>query len=240
MNLIVDIGNSTAKAAVFDGDRMVVRKRLGASLTDGLAMLAADFSIEAAACSCVGTDRPDVWAMLRHIAPESLLKVTGTTPTPLLCDYSTPDTLGSDRLAAAVGAHALCPATDLMVVDAGTCITYDFVSADAHYRGGNISPGLGMRLRALHDQTARLPQVPAEGEMPDVGKDTFTAIRCGVLQGLEFEIEGYIRHFLRMHEGGKVFLTGGNAHRFAQDVEVERNDSLVEIGLNRILQYSRQ
>ena len=238
MNLIVDIGNSTAKAAVFDGERMIVRKRLSASYADGLAMLAEGFSIQACAYSCVGPEQPDVEAMLHHLSPKKLLCVVGNTPTPLVMDYHTPGTLGSDRLAAAVGAATICTHSDLLVIDAGTCITYDFVSADGHYQGGAISPGLGMRMRALHDQTARLPLVTTEGENPLVGYDTMTAIRGGALHGMAFEIEGYIAHFQRLHPTSKVFLTGGNAHRFAQEMDVERNDSLVEIGLNRILDYA--
>lgn len=237
MNLIVDLGNSTTKAAVFDGERMVVRKRLGTSIADGLAMLAGDFDIDACAYANVGADMPRVVSMLRQIAPDRLLEVTGMTPTPLICDYHTPETLGSDRLVAAVGAASVCPSTPLLVIDAGTCITYDFVSADAHYLGGSISPGLGMRLRALHEQTARLPLVNADGVLPEIGYDTPTAIRIGVLEGMAREIEGYISRFLRKNAGAKVFLTGGNAYRFAQEMEVERNDTLVEIGLNTILEH---
>ncbi len=237
MNLVVDIGNSTAKIAVFDGQRMVLRRRLVADLAEEIAALKKTLSFKAVACSVVGNPHPDVMECLQRIAPR-LVEVKGTTPTPLICDYRTPETLGADRLAAAVGAATLCPDTELLIIDAGTCITYDYVGADRHYRGGNISPGLGMRLRALHDQTARLPLVEAEGKMPHEGKDTPTAIRCGVVRGMSYEIDGYIRAFRLQHPQGRVFLTGGNAYRFAQESDVERNDSLVEIGLNTILEYA--
>lgn len=237
MNLVVDIGNSTAKIAVFDGRRMVLRRRLVADLAEEIAALQKTLSFKAAACSVVGNPHADVMECLQRMVPR-LVEVKGTTPTPLICDYRTPETLGSDRLAAAVGAATLCPDTELLIIDAGTCITYDYVGADRHYCGGNISPGLGMRLRALHDQTARLPLVEAEGEMPREGKDTPTAIRCGVVRGMSFEIDGYIRAFRQQHPQGRVFLTGGNAYRFAQESDVERNDSLVEIGLNTILEYA--
>lgn len=236
MKLTVDIGNSSAKAAVFDGDNIVWRQRLETDFAAQLAELTEGLEIDACAFSSVGT-RPRVTAdRLRLFAPH-VLEVTGMTPTPLVCDYRTPETLGADRLAAAVGAAHCCPAKPLLIIDAGTCITYDFVSADGHYLGGNISPGLGMRLRVLHEQTAGLPLVEAKGETPWAGSDTETAIRAGVIRGMDYEIKGYIRIFKDAHPDGSVFVTGGNGHRFAQELEVERNDALVEIGLNRILEY---
>lgn len=236
MNLIVDFGNSSAKAAVFKGEELVLRQRIGNDLSDRLARLAEEFDIDACAYSTVGAPQTDVAEMLRQLVPEAL-HVTGATPTPLVCDYRTPETLGADRLAAAVGAAHCLPHLPLLIVDAGTCITYDYVSAEGHYLGGNISLGLGMRLRALHDQTARLPLISAEGDHPDIGCDTQTAIRAGVLLGMDHEIRGYIRRFLQLHPDGRVFVTGGNGYRFAREAEVERNDALVEIGLNCILEH---
>lgn len=239
MNLIVDIGNSTAKAAVFKDGEMVLRKRLNANLEDGIAMIIEEFDIDACAYSSVGKVRPEVDEAIKHMVPE-VFHVTGETATPLICDYLTPETLGADRLAAAVGAAYCCPGHDLLIVDAGTCITYDYVSASGHYLGGNISLGMGMRLRALHEQTARLPLVSAEGEAPLIGRNTQQAIRTGVIRGMDYEIKSYIRDMRQQHADARVFLTGGNGYRFAQEYEVERNDALVEIGLNCILEYQRR
>lgn len=239
MNLIVDIGNSTAKAAVFKDGEMVLRKRLNANLEDGIAMIVEEFDIDACAYSSVGKTRPEVDEAIKHMVPE-VFHVTGETATPLICDYLTPETLGADRLAAAVGAAYCCPGHDLLIVDAGTCITYDYVSASGHYLGGNISLGMGMRLRALHEQTARLPLVSAEGEAPFIGRNTQQAIRTGVIRGMDYEIKSYIRDMRQQYADARVFLTGGNGYRFAQEYEVERNDALVEIGLNCILEYQRR
>lgn len=239
MNLIVDIGNSTAKAAVFKDGEMVLRKRLNANLEDGIAMIVEEFDIDACAYSSVGKVRPELDEAIKHMVPE-VFHVTGETATPLICDYLTPETLGADRLAAAVGAAYCCPGHDLLIVDAGTCITYDYVSASGHYLGGNISLGMGMRLRALHEQTARLPLVSAEGEAPLIGRNTQQAIRTGVIRGMDYEIKSYIRDMRQQHADARVFLTGGNGYRFAQEYEVERNDALVEIGLNCILEYQRR
>ena len=136
MNLIVDIGNSSAKAAVFDGDNMVMRKRLGDDLANNIAMIADEYKIDACAFSSVGRPRPEVADAIRQLVPFTV-QVTGYTPTPLVCDYASPETLGADRLAAAVGAAYCCKGHDLLIVDAGTCITYDYVSAEGHYLGGN-------------------------------------------------------------------------------------------------------
>ena len=237
MNLIVDIGNSSVKAAVFNGEQIVLRKYLEDDISSCLAELSTDYEIGACAYSSVGKPRPELIGYLHQFSPFTL-QVTGTTPTPLICDYQTPQTLGADRLAAAVGANECCPGKALLIIDVGTCITYDFVSAEGHYLGGNISLGLGMRLRALHEQTALLPLVSANGEMLAYGQNTETAIRAGVLNGIEHEIEGYVRTFCQEHADNLIFITGGNSFRFLQDFEIIRNDALVEIGLNKILNYN--
>ncbi len=236
MNLIVDIGNSTTKAAVFDGGRMLAHTRFETGLADALHALLEGRTAQACAYSIVGAEYNGLEDTLRLFAPR-LLRVTGETPTPLRNDYRTPATLGADRLAAAVGAAALEPGRDIMVADAGTCVTYDYVSADGRYLGGNISPGLGMRLRALHEHTARLPLVAAEGETPACGYDTETAVRSGVVDGMRLEIEGCVRRFLDTHAGGVVFATGGNGTRFASP-RVRHHKALVETGLDTILRHN--
>lgn len=234
MNLIVDIGNSSVKAALFKGSKMVARERLAEPFAESVARFTRGVSVSSCAYSAVGEVVSELQAELLRLAPK-VLQVKGTTPTPLTCDYLTPETLGPDRLAACVGAFHLAPGKDLLVVDAGTCITYDYVSAEAHYLGGNISPGLGIRLRAMQSQTAALPLASAEGFLPEVGIDTQTALRAGAIRGMDFEIAGYIHDFVRHHPRGEVFLTGGNAHRFVQGFKITREPALVEIGLNRIL-----
>ena len=239
MNLTVDIGNSSAKAALFDRDVMQLRVQLGTDPAAELLQLASTHKVEACALAVVGEMPPGLPEALRGAVP-FVLQVDGQTPTPLVCDYLSPRTLGADRLAAAVGAAALKPGRDLLVADVGTCITYDFVSADGHYLGGNISPGVGMRLRALHEQTARLPLVASQTAMPGpptIGRTTETAMLAGVWQGIQYEIDGYISRFRAAHPQGAVFITGGNGRRFASDPGVICHHALVETGLNRILQH---
>ena len=238
MNLIVDIGNSSAKAAVFDGSELVLRKRIDGHWAQELKQLAADFKPEACAWAVVGPEEDYPMDLLQQLAPWGL-HVTGATPTPLHCDYDTPQTLGADRLAAAVGAASLRPQTDLLIVDVGTCITYDFVNADGEYVGGNISPGPRLRLQALNEFTARLPLVSRHGDIPEMGNTTETAIRSGVVNGIRREIEGYISDFLLKYPRLFVYLTGGvhlDLH-ISEKMRIFADDFIVPYGLNRILEY---
>ena len=161
---------------------------------------------------------------------------------PFRIAYKTPDTLGPDRLAAVAEACMQQPGRDLLVIDSGTAITYDLVTADGLYVGGNISPGIGMRLKALHHYTGKLPLVDKEGERVSIGDTTETAIREGVLQGVDYEIDGYIRAYTLKYPELLVFLTGGNA--FLLDNRLKNrtfaDNLLVVKGLNRILTLNNE
>lgn len=239
VHLTVDIGNTRTKLAIFDNDRIVCKTDTVNDLSGTVNDLCRKYRPEACAVSAVGhTDSLTEETLQRLACP--VLRVTGNTPSPLRMGYRSPGTLGADRLAAVVGAMTLCPATDLLVIDAGTCITYDFVDASGFYAGGNIAPGLHMRLEALHEWTARLPLVDKEGELPDLGKDTETAIRSGVVQGIRFETEGYIRLLTARYPNLHVFLTGGDICR--PDTEsasrLQTEPDLVAYGLNRLLKMN--
>lgn len=145
------------------------------------------------------------------LAAERVLAISTRTPMPIGNRYATPATLGVDRLCAAAGAYALCGRGPLLVIDAGTAITYEYVDAAGDYQGGGISPGLRTRFRALQHFTAALPLVEAEGDLPLVGYDTVTSIRSGVVNGLVAEIEGIVARYRALAGPAlKVFLTGGD------------------------------
>jgi type III pantothenate kinase len=171
-----------------------------------------------------------------------LLRFSPSTPIPISNRYRTPETLGSDRLAAVIGASSLKPNTDLLIIDAGTCITYEVIDARGNYWGGNIAPGMQMRLRALHEFTARLPLVEAEGEVPGMGYSTETAIRSGVLRGMKYEIEGYIKSMRSKFPHLQVFLTGGDHINFDTNIKnsIFSDRYLVPRGLNKILDYNEE
>lgn len=162
------------------------------------------------------------------------------TPIPIENLYSTPKTLGPDRLAAVIGAQACCPNKSILVIDMGTAITYDFVNERGQYIGGNIAPGIEMRLKALHDYTAKLPLVAQEGEKILIGNSTETAIRAGVLQGVKHEIEGYIREFMSKNDDVSVFLTGGDYINFEDSIKrcIFANKFLVHEGLAEVFDYN--
>lgn len=241
MNLTIDIGNTCAKFTVFDGDTPCFYKRATRHLADEAAGLYARFRPEGCAYACVGTDDEALNATLAAF-PWRLLRVTGTTPSPIANRYRTPATLGADRLAAAAGAAALLPGTDLLVIDAGTCLTCDFVDRLGNYHGGNISPGVDMRFAALHEHTSRLPQLHAEGPCPLLGRDTETAIRAGVLRGIAFEIEGYANALAEDHPGLTLFVTGGDRLLFSDTLQkrIRTDGHLVARGLNSILLYNEK
>ena len=162
------------------------------------------------------------------------------TPLPVENRYATPETLGKDRLAAAIGAWAQYPGQHCLVVDAGTCLTLDLVTAEGSYLGGNISPGVRMRLRAMHAFTARLPQVDVGAYKALLGQSTESALQNGGLLGAVLEIEGLASRLSDSYPGLITVLTGGDAailaERLKSKIFVHLN--LVLEGLNKILEYN--
>ena len=129
-----------------------------------------------------------------------------------------PSTYGADRWAADIGAISQDTDHTLLIIDAGTCITYDLFSADGALLGGAISPGVQLRLNAMHEHTALLPQIEAEPEAQLLGNDTRTHMLSAAVNGTRFEIEGYIREFVREYPDLHVFITGGNTFEFSADI----------------------
>ena len=175
-----------------------------------------------------------------------MLQLTHETPMPIRLSYRTPQTLGRDRIATAVGAWSIAQrldsACDVLVIDAGTAITYDLVTADGNFIGGNIAPGMALRFKSLHEHTGKLPLVQADGDTPVVGYDTETAIRSGVLLGLLGEVKSYIADIRLSHHNLMVFITGGDGrllHNRLADKNIIYSEHLAAEGLNRILLYNQ-
>ena len=241
VKLIIDIGNSVTKMVAFRGDEPVDEIRAESGALSGLDDFVVRYGF---CCGIVGTVRDltpcEEEALGRLHIP--ILRFTPDTPVPITNRYRTPQTLGSDRLAAVIGARSLKPGKDLLIIDAGTCITYEVIDARGNYWGGNIAPGMQMRLRALHEFTARLPLVEAEGEVPGMGYDTETAIRSGVLRGMKYEIEGYIKSMRTKFPHLLVFLTGGNRINFDTNIKniIFTDKYIVPRGLNKILDFNEE
>jgi type III pantothenate kinase len=170
-----------------------------------------------------------------------LLQLSWETPLPLKINYKTPQTLGLDRIAAVVGANVKYPENNVLVIDMGTCITFDLLSEQKTYLGGSISPGFQMRFTALNQQTGKLPLIQFKKEkLKFIGDSTETSIISGVYYGIKNEIEGTIQHYLTQYPNLKIVVTGGDANRF--DLEPKNrifaDEFLVLKGFNEILNYN--
>jgi type III pantothenate kinase len=236
LNLIIDIGNNSAKFFLFQGEQIILHTRKENSSFDVIDEWNRLYDIDKVIVSSVITDCESLLDEISKLQCP-VIRFDKSTPLPLEVNYRTPGTLGSDRIAAAVGAWGEAPGRNILVIDAGSAITIDFVSKDGKYNGGNIAPGIKMRLRALHEYTDRLPMVEKEGDIPTIGYDTETAIRSGVINGVCHEIEGYINEFKQKYCDVLVFLTGGDEKPLKNRIKncIFADKYLVAKGLNRIL-----
>ena len=241
MNLCIDQGNSSTKVGIFNQTELIESFSYLAFEKKELEELLTKFSIESCIISSVISNNEGLVTELKSKIHRSI-ELTLKTNIPIENRYSTPETLGKDRLAAIVGASWLKPGSDILVIDAGTAITYDFIDSNQVFFGGNIAPGLDLRLRSLHEFTHKLPIVEPKTESPFLGDSTESAILSGALYGIVFEIDGYIDALKNKYPQLSTFLTGGSTFYFDNKLKnaifAERN--LVLIGLNRILQYNVQ
>lgn len=242
MNLCIDIGNTQVKLGVYDSKNSLLSFSKHPELTIAiLETLFLNFEIKQAILSSVRAEHAVVLDFLERKL-KTVLQLSFKTNIPIQSQYETPETLGNDRLAAVIGAHALYPKEGLLVVDAGTCITYDFISAEAKYLGGSILPGIQMRFRALHELTAKLPLIKQEHLERFIGTSTKTSIQTGVLCGVLHELRGFKWQYEQEFGNIKVIVTGGDASYFESQLknEIFAQPKLVLIGLNTILNYNIQ
>ncbi|MEI7420947.1 MAG: type III pantothenate kinase [Prolixibacteraceae bacterium] len=240
MNLVLDIGNSRTKAAIFSKGEMV-----GSSVFTNLSVkeiqeLVEEFQgTEQVILSSVASVPSEIGEYLEKSFATCLV-LNSQTPVPITIGYLTPETLGLDRIAAAVGAHGLYPEKDLLVIDAGTAVTFDLIEKNGQFLGGNISPGMRSRFRALNDYTQNLPLIQEADQWPSIGQTTEEAIRAGVLNGMIFEIDGMIDLLKNKYPGIQPVLTGGDAGFFERRLKnhIFVKFEITLIGLNRILEYN--
>ena len=242
MNLAIDIGNSLTKVAIFDAAEIVQTicmeeltiarlgdlKRIYPGLNKAILSSVADINTE----------------LLKELKKKYnfFIQFDHQTAVPIENLYESKETLGLDRLAAAVGGMSLFPGKDLLVIDAGTAITFDLIDKNNRFLGGNISPGLKTRFRALHQFTNKLPEIEAADQWSDIGKTTEEAIRAGVQNGLIFEIDGMIDHVRKNWPECQVILTGGDLFFFDKKLKntIFVKFEITLIGLNRILEYNAE
>lgn len=240
MNLILDAGNTRLKAAIFNsGELQHQASFLNETAIDELKMLLQQFQgINKCAIASVSILSKEIEEMLNNQL--YVHRVTSASKIPFKNLYATPETLGVDRLALAAAAITLYPQKNVLVIDAGTCITYDFLNEKGEYLGGAISPGLQMRFNALYSFTAKLPLI-TELETEDfIGNSTRNSIISGVVNGVLHEIDGAVGLYSRRFSQLTVILTGGDAQFLSKRLKntIFANQNFLLFGLNRILELN--
>lgn len=243
MNLVVDVGNSQVKYALYNaGHKLIMSKSIHQiSFLEELDKLFKAYpKILNSILSASGKVNEAWLALLQQ--KTNCIQFSHETPIPIQINYHSPKTLGLDRIALAVSAKHEYPNKNCLVVDLGTCITYDFVSQRGVYEGGAISPGIEMRFKAMHTFTANLPFVKEKLEMPKnyLGKNTTECLKIGVIQAIIHEIEGFTKQYLADYEHLTLVLTGGNAQVLAERVKnsIFANLNFQLAGLYQILIYN--
>lgn len=242
MNLIIDIGNTRIKMAKFINNEMADQITAENNKEHAITTYI-NAKTQYKRCIISSVSEIPGW-LLKHLHKSGLnpLFLNSSTPLPFKNNYQSKESLGNDRIADIAGAYHLYPKHNVLIIDAGTAITYDIKTANEEYPGGNISPGLTMRFKALHDYTSKLPLLQCETTTEYLGHNTKEAILNGVQNGLVLEIEGLIEKMCNKYPELIVILTGGDApffeNRLKKTIFVVSNLTL--IGLNIILQHNAE
>lgn len=241
MNLTFDIGNTRTKWGLFDGTELIETGQESQDLSmeffaQRQKQLQADRLI-------IGSVRKLKVSLLEEIKSDAdVLLLTHMTPLPIKLAYESRETLGVDRISAAVAGAAMFPGENVLVIDAGTCITYELITKAGVYLGGTIAPGIQMRLNAMHHFTGQLPSLKASESFIELGTDTNTSMCMGAERGAALEVNGFIRHYRERFDNLKVILTGGDHGFFEQHAEnaIFAAPNLILSGLNEILLHNKQ
>jgi len=235
MKLLIDIGNTLCKVAVFEKDTILFKKERSKLSAETIIKEVSKYAIS----HCLISD-------VKQIDKQFYKKINDVFPIinwsyknlPLSLNYNTPETLGPDRIAAAVGAKYAFPKQNVLVIQCGSCITYEYLSAEGIYQGGAISPGIETRFKALHTFTGKLPLLKIEDVPNILGKTTKESILSGVLIGITKEVDSMIEGFKQQTNNNlSVVLTGGHAIFFDKNLKSSKFavSDLVLKGLNKIL-----
>ena len=238
MNLIADIGNTSAKIAIMKGSEKLNITRYDDITLEILGEQLYINKVNKAIVSSVRDLPADILDSFRRRVP-FVHYLTYKSKFPFIIDYETPESLGMDRVAGIAGAHNIFDGSNVLLIDAGTAVTFDLL-INNRFIGGNISPGIEMRFRALNKFTGKLPLMMKSEKYSSPGKNTSDAIIAGVQTGLIFEINEYIRTFGKKHKKLKVIITGGDGEFLSKSIDYEHSymaDIVIE-GLNYILEYN--
>lgn len=241
MYLIIDIGNTLHKAAVFsETGELIELQKYRQLTTNRIEQLFKQHSISHAILSAVGKYSPLVENSIRQHCP--LLVLSSKTPLPFSIRYRTPGSLGPDRIANAAGAYRMYPGQNVLSIQSGTCLVCDFINNKKEYLGGSIAPGMRMRFKALKHYTKKLPEVEKRQAEKLVGATTEESILSGVMNGIRFEIEGTITAYQQQYGEVKILLTGGDTDPLQKSIKfpIFAAPNNVLWGLYEILRYNVQ
>ncbi len=241
MNLVIDIGNTAVKMAVFQSNKLLEKYNFPReNFLEKFKILRNSFpEIEISIVSNVSNDNSVIISEVKKYFP--LLEMSQNLKFPFENRYATPKSLGKDRLALVAAAVKEYPGKNVLVIDAGTCITYDLKTNEEIYLGGAISPGMGIRFKSLHKFTANLPLVTPKPEPSLVGNSTETSILSGIINGLKMELQGTIQSYRTEFEDLTVILTGGDSQILSIPLKnsIFANSNFLLEGLNFILEFNK-
>ncbi len=239
--ICIDWGNTLVKAAVFNEENKIIEhKNFNAEEANELVIALVQSHKPGGVILCSVSRQSDELEKLLKQVVDKYIHLDNDTLLPIMNAYSSPETLGADRLALAVGAWAAFPNSNALAVSLGTCITYNMVLKNRPFRGGAISPGLQMRLDAMHEFTDKLPEVSVDGELLLLGYDTSTCMRSGAVFGMTAEIDGMLEAYNNQYPDFNAVLTGGDAPYFANKIKskIFADPDLLMKGLNLILKHN--
>ena len=237
MKLIIDIGNTAVKTALFEDKELISSSVLDDSTLHNVLVFVGEQAISNTIISSVKGLDADLEQIIQHFDAHFLNE---NTLLPITIAYKTPDTLGKDRIAAVVGASFLFPKQDILVLDSGTCLTIDFINKEKVYMGGRISPGIRMRYKALNQFTGNLPLCELSESSMNMGDDTNSSIISGVQKGILAEVQEIINVYKIENKDTIIAVTGGDCFFFEKELKssIFANPFLVMEGLNEILDYN--
>ena len=240
MNLVIDVGNTRVKLAVFEEDKLINSIVTNQeNFFKEIEKIVRKFSIKAAILSSVSSISSETLKNINQLVP--VLSLSSSTKVPFINIYKTPKTLGVDRIALMASAVKKYSGKNTLVIDAGTCITFDFINSKKEYLGGAISPGIEMRYKSLYHFTSKLPLVMSKFSKNGIGKSTEECINSGVLHGVIHEIEGVIHQYQKKYRDLTIVLTGGDVIFLSKQLKssIFANQNFLLEGLNEILIFNK-
>ncbi|MBC7426837.1 MAG: type III pantothenate kinase [Bacteroidia bacterium] len=231
--LTIDIGNTRVHCGIFNPEGRLLFTTDSSTVEEAVELVSS-YTLKGAIMSSVREN------ITIPVLPCPLLELTNETPVPFTNNYATPLTLGRDRIAVLAAAAMDYKGKPALIFDGGTCLTIDFITEDAQYNGGNISPGLAMRLKAMHEQTGKLPLASVYDKIHFMGHTTLSALSSGAFQGMLMEMNGYIDYFTQLYPETVVLMCGGDSIYFEKQFKsrIFADSALVLRGLYHILRFN--